>query len=182
MARLPVLRMGLAGQALLVHGLVKAMATEIERKFLVSSETWRQDAVGISYTQGYICREPGRTVRIRISGGTAFLTIKGAVQGISRPEFEYQIPLDDAEELLLLCHDPVIKKRRFKVLHEGYLWEVDEFEGANSGLIVAEIELLNSEQTISLPDWLGEEVTGNVLYNNSNLTIHPYSQWRDDTA
>jgi CYTH domain-containing protein len=121
-------------------------------------------------------------VRIRIAGDEAFLTIKGPVSGISRAEFEYPIPLEDARHLLKLCEGPIIQKHRFAILHQGHCWEVDEFEGANSGLIVAEIELKNPEETVPHPDWLGKEVTGDPRYYNSNLTNHPYSQWRDDPA
>ena len=127
------------------------MGTEIERKFLTTSDGWQRDAIGIPYVQGYISRGTGRTVRIRIAGDKAFLTIKGAVSGISRAEFEYPIPLDDARELLRLCEGPIIKKKRFHIPFQGHLWEVDLFEGENSGLVVAEVELSHADQHVPLP-------------------------------
>ena len=158
------------------------MGTEIERKFLTSSDMWRQDAIGIPYAQGYISRETGRTVRIRIAGEHAFLTIKGPVSGISRAEFEYPIPWDDAQELLQLCGGPIIQKQRFHIPYQGHLWEVDLFEGENSGLIVAEVELSHSDENVSLPPWVGKEVTGDPRYYNSNLTVHPFCKWGADLA
>ena len=153
------------------------MGTEIERKFLISSDAWRHEVAGVSYAQGYISRGTGRTVRIRIAGEKAFLTIKGPVTGISRPEFEYPVPMDDARELLQLCEGPIIQKKRFHIIHQGHLWEVDEFQGENSGLIVAEVELSHPDQQVHLPPWVGQEVTGDPRYYNSNLTIHPYGTW-----
>ena len=158
------------------------MGTEIERKFLTTSDGWQRDAIGIPYVQGYISRGTGRTVRIRIAGDKAFLTIKGAVSGISRAEFEYPIPLDDARELLRLCEGPIIKKKRFHIPFQGHLWEVDLFEGENSGLIVAEVELSHSDENVSLPPWVGREVTGDPRYYNSNLTVHPFCKWGADLA
>ena len=127
------------------------MGTEIERKFLISSDEWRHEATGESYAQGYISRGTGRTVRIRIAGEKAFLTIKGPVTGISRAEYEYPIPMDDARGLLKLCEGPIIQKKRFHITHQGHLWEVDEFQGENSGLIIAEVELSHPGSARKLP-------------------------------
>ena len=156
------------------------MGTEIERKFLISSDAWRHEATGVPYAQGYISRGTGRTVRIRIAGDKAFLTIKGPITGISRAEFEYPIPMDDARDLLRLCEGSIIQKNRFHITHQGHLWEVDEFQGENSGLIIAEVELSHPDQEVPLPPWVGQEVTGDPRYYNSNLTIHPFAIWATD--
>ena len=153
------------------------MATEIERKFLVHGDSWRRsDAV--LYAQGYLNRDQRRTVRIRAVGDRAWLTIKGLSVGASRPEFEYEIPLADAEQLLALSDGPVVRKRRHLVPCGGFIWEVDEFEGDNAGLIVAEIELDAEDQKFDKPDWVGEEVTGDPRYFNSSLAIQPYRNWK----
>lgn len=153
------------------------MGVEIERKFLTSSESWREGAVGIRYTQGYLCREHGRTVRVRIAGEKAFLTIKGASKGFSRPEFEYPIPAEDARAMLSLCDGPLIDKTRHRIPHAGHVWEVDVFHGENDGLIVAEVELRSADEVVDLPAWIGTEVTGDRKYDNSALSIRPYSSW-----
>ena len=154
------------------------MADEIERKFLVKGDAWRSLATGIPYCQGYIASTEGRTVRIRVVGELGYLTLKGATTGISRAEFEYPIPLNDALELLeTLCDRPLIQKRRYKIEYAGLIWEMDEFEGDNQGLIVAEVELTNVEQTIALPAWIDREVSDDPHYFNSNLAKHPFSQW-----
>jgi adenylate cyclase len=158
------------------------MGMEIERKFLIVNDSWRPGAKGIPYAQGYLSRGRGNTVRIRIAGEEAFLTIKGPVVGISRPEFEYSIPLPEAREMLSLCNGPLIEKTRFKVFSEGHLWEIDEFHGENDGLIVAEIELTDPDEEVALPLWIGKEVTGESRYYNSNLTIHPYRTWLEETS
>lgn len=155
------------------------MASEIERKFLVKTNAWREGAVGVPYVQGYLSRDPGRTVRIRRAGDKAFLTIKGITRGISRPEFEYPVPLADAEEMMKLCAGPLIEKTRHLVLFAGKRWEVDEFHGANAGLIVAEIELAAEDEPFETPPWLGREVSDDPRYSNSRLSEHPYSEWRD---
>ena len=130
-------------------------------------------------TQGYICRESGRTVRVRISDGRGWLTIKGASSGngLSRYEWEKEIPADEAERLLDLCMEGTIDKTRYIVPFEGHSFEVDEFYGDNEGLTVAEVELENETEPFSRPEWLGKEVTGDRRYYNSMLTEHPYSQW-----
>jgi adenylate cyclase len=152
------------------------MSVEIERKFLVRGDNWRTDH-GVRLTQGYINRDEERTVRVRIAGAKAFLTIKGVNIGAARQEFEYEIPLADAEQLLKICDGPLIEKTRHTVVYEGMTWEIDEFHGANEGLVVAEIELAAAEQTFMRPVWIGPEVTADARYFNSNLTVHPYSDW-----
>ncbi|NJP08852.1 MAG: CYTH domain-containing protein [Leptolyngbyaceae cyanobacterium RU_5_1] len=162
------------------------MSTEIERKFLVIANQWqafRKDATrsstpGTVYRQGYIAADARRTVRVRIAGEQSFLTIKGATIGIARSEYEYPIPVEDAREMLqTLCVPPWIEKTRYTVEWEGFVWEVDEFDGENRGLILAEVELTDSEQAIDLPTWIGEEVSHDPRYYNSNLAKHPFSQW-----
>ena len=157
------------------------MATEIERKFLVQGTQWRNDT-GVRFSQGYLNRDKERTVRVRLAGRKAFLTIKGVTRGPSRTEFEYEIPMEDAEQLLKLCDGPIIEKTRYRIVHQGATWEVDEFLGENAGLVIAEIELTSEDQPFSRPPWLGEEVTHDRRYYNSNLAGHPYSQWRDHVS
>jgi adenylate cyclase len=154
------------------------MGTEIERKFLVQGTDWRH-ATSVPFSQGYLNRDKERTVRVRIAGDKAFLTIKGVTQGATRAEFEYEIPVADAEHLLKLSDGPIVQKNRYVVVYEGSRWEVDEFLGDNAGLVVAEIELSSEDQQFSRPPWLGREVTHDSRYFNSNLASHPYSNWRD---
>ncbi|MFM6190293.1 CYTH domain-containing protein [Planktothrix sp.] len=146
------------------------MATEIERKFLVKGDGWRSLGVGEIYRQGYIANNNGRTVRVRVVGEQGYLTIKGSTTGMKRAEFEYKIPVEDAQELLeTLCDRPLIEKTRYKILMGDLTWEVDEFWGENQGLILAEVELETEYQNIDIPDWIGEEVTSDPRYYNSNL-------------
>lgn len=152
------------------------MATEIERKFLVTGSAWRSPD-GQRIVQGYLNRDKARTVRVRIAGPQAFLTIKGATTGATRAEFEYPIPLADAEALLGLCDGPLIDKVRHRVAFGGLLWEVDEFLGDNAGLVVAEVELDREDQAIDLPPWVCEEVTHDPRYFNSNLALQPFQRW-----
>jgi adenylate cyclase len=152
------------------------MAVEIERKFLVVGASWRS-APAIYYSQGYLNRDKARTVRVRIVGDEAFLTIKGITQGASRAEFEYTIPVADAKELLAMCEQPLIEKYRRKIYHEGFVWEVDEFLGDNLGLVVAEIELPSEDTQFAKPEWVGEEVTQDERYYNSNLSKKPFKRW-----
>ena len=152
------------------------MPTEIERKFLVTGTAWRQPKP-MRLSQGYLSRAPERTVRVRVADTQAFLTIKGATLGISRAEFEYAIPLADAEQLLHLCEGPLIEKARHVLVHAGTTWEVDEFFGENAGLVVAEVELRDEAQAFERPDWLGQEVSTDPRYFNSNLASRPYSAW-----
>lgn len=156
------------------------VATEIERKFLVIGTAWRQ-INPVQFSQGYLNRDPERTIRIRLAGEHAFLTVKGLTKGISRAEFEYEIPVADAGQLLTLCQGPIIEKARHLVVHNGTRWEIDEFFGENAGLVVAEVELDDENQAFERPNWLGKEVTEDPKYFNSNLATHPYNTWHDDT-
>lgn len=154
------------------------MPTETERKFLVIGDGWRSQATGTLYRQGYLVAEPDRTVRVRIAGDRGFLTIKGKTEHISRPEFEYPIPLKDAAELLdTLCLRPLIEKTRYRLESEGFLWEIDEFRGENAGLILAEVELADPNQVLNLPGWVGAEVSQDPRYYNASLIRYSYSQW-----
>jgi adenylate cyclase len=152
------------------------MPTEIERKFLVSGSDWRT-ANAQRISQGYLNRDKNRTVRVRVAGAKAYLTIKGATTGASRAEFEYEIPLEDAQSLLRLCDGPLLEKLRHRIEYQGLTWEVDEFLGENAGLVVAEVELTSEDQVFSRPPWIGREVTSDARYYNSNLASTPYSQW-----
>lgn len=154
------------------------MAIEIERKFLLGNDSWRVAAAGILFRQGYLCTEPERTVRVRLEGAHGKLTIKGKSQGISRSEYEYPISQTDAVELLdSLCQRPLIEKTRYRVEFAGELWEIDEFHGENTGLLVAEIELKSEEQEFVRPGWLGVEVSGDPRYYNANLLKNPFKNW-----
>lgn len=154
------------------------MAREIERKFLVTGNSWRQEATPVHYRQGYLHSSRECSVRVRIAGEQGFLTIKGATQGMSRDEYEYAIPVDDALAMLdHLCAQPQIEKIRHTVEYQGFFWEIDEFLGDNQGLIVAEIELTSEEQSFARPVWVGAEVTGEAKYYNARLCRHPFSSW-----
>lgn len=154
------------------------MGIEIERKFLVASDAWRAVAgPPTHFSQGYLSRDPARTVRVRLAGEQAFLTIKGATTGASRAEFEYEVPVADARALMALCDGPIVEKRRHLCGHDGMTWEVDEFLGANAGLVVAEIELQHEDQAFTRPAWLGAEVTGDARYVNANLAVRPFTRW-----
>ena len=154
------------------------MPQEIERKFLVCDESWRESATGTFYRQGYLSRDRERMVRVRVAGARAFLTIKGYTTAITRPEYEYEIPLAEANEMLDdLCERPLIEKMRYRLEVDGMTWELDHFHGENEGLVVAEIELTAEDQPFSRPPWLGREVTGETRYLNSNLVKRPFSSW-----
>ncbi|MEM9217334.1 MAG: CYTH domain-containing protein [Cyanobacteria bacterium P01_F01_bin.150] len=154
------------------------MGVEIERKFLVVGDGWRQGAVGVSYRQGYIHTQGQATVRVRIAGQTGYLTLKGPTQNLSRLEFEYAIPVTDANQLLLeLCNRPLIEKIRYRVFYREMQWEVDEFRGDNEGLILAEVELSKADQAIDYPPWIGQEVSYDARYFNANLAQYPFSTW-----
>ena len=153
------------------------MGKEIERKYLVTGRQWQDLAEGTLYRQGYLNSQKERVVRARTMGEKAALTIKGITVGATRLEFEYEIPLDDCRQLLELCEQPLIEKTRYKVAHGGLIWEIDEFHGVNDGLTVAECELESEDQQIDKPDWVGEEVTGDPRYYNSNLIAKPFSTW-----
>lgn len=151
---------------------------EIERKFLVKGEAWRGLVTGVLYRQGYLCGVKERTVRVRVAGDKAFLTIKGLTVGATRAEYEYEIPVSDAQAMLDdLAEKPLIEKIRYRITYKGLIWEVDEFLGHNAGLIVAEVELASEDQAFVKPDWAGEEVTADPRYFNSNLARHPFQQW-----
>jgi CYTH domain-containing protein len=152
------------------------MATEIERKFLVKEGIWRKQE-GTKYRQGYLNSAKERIVRVRTVKDKGYLTIKGITVGASRMEFEYQIPHQEAEMLLGICEKPLIEKNRYVVKEGGFVWEIDEFLGENRGLIVAEVELESEDQLFPRPDWVGEEVTGDPRYFNSNLIKNAYTKW-----
>ncbi|MBU1106076.1 MAG: CYTH domain-containing protein [Candidatus Riflebacteria bacterium] len=155
------------------------MGKEIERKYLVKSTEWKKLAKGTSYRQGYLSTVKERTVRVRTIDAKGFLTIKGITIGASRAEYEYEIPAADADAMLSnLCEKPLIEKNRYKINYAGLVWEVDEFFGDNDGLIVAEVELTSEDQKIELPTWVGEQVTSDPRYFNSNLTKNPYKNWK----
>lgn len=154
------------------------MSVEIERKFLVRGAEWKTLGQGVAIRQGYLSMNPDRVVRVRIEEDAATLTIKGRTKGITRGEWEYAIPLAEADQLLNdLCERPLIEKTRTRVVHEGMVWEVDEFFGDNLGLVVAEIELESEEQSFAKPEWIAEEVTDDARYFNANLLRHPFSAW-----
>jgi adenylate cyclase len=153
------------------------MGLEIERKFLVTGTAYRTATAGVLTRQGYLSRVPGRTVRVRIAGNQGFLTVKGKSQGLSRAEFEYAIPVEDAAALLELCEKPLIEKTRYRIPFGAHTWEVDEFHGANAGLVVAEVELESAAEEPALPPWVGREVSGDARYVNANLVKKPFSTW-----
>ncbi|HSM82947.1 MAG TPA: CYTH domain-containing protein [Nodosilinea sp.] len=154
------------------------MGLEIERKFLVVGEGWRGMAPPLRLCQGYIPTQDARTVRVRRMGDRAYLTLKGPAAGLVRAEFEYPIPVDDAQAMLeTLCEPPLIDKYRYRIPLGQVVWEIDEFLGENQGLIVAEVELTSADQAVDLPDWVGAEVSHDPRYHNSNLARHPFRAW-----
>lgn len=155
------------------------MGQEIERKYLVDINSWQgvKRPKGQLYRQGYLLTDPGKTIRVRLTEDKGYLAIKGASVGATRPEYEFEIPLKDAKELLDNFSVAEVTKTRYKLYYDDKLWEVDEFSGNNNGLIIAEIELKNENENIILPGWVGREVTGDEKYYNSNLAINPYKNW-----
>jgi len=154
------------------------MPKEIERKFLLKNDSWRGQDTGKRYRQGYLSTVKERTVRVRTAADKGFVTIKGITVGASRSEYEYEIPVSDANEMLdRLCERPLIEKTRYRISHAGLVWEVDEFEGENRGLITAEVELKDERQSVTPPDWIGKEVTGDPRYFNANLVAKPFTTW-----
>lgn len=151
---------------------------EIERKFLVRRDLFPTTGAGTIMKQGYLSVDPDRVVRIRREGDRAWITIKGGIEGITRPEYEYPVPVEDAEALLRLALFPPVEKIRHRVTVEGTLWEVDEFLGANAGLLMAEVELKSEDTTFCRPEWLGEEVTHDRRYYNAQLAQHPFALWK----
>lgn len=155
------------------------MATEIERKFLVKDESWRDtNPPGTRYRQGYLSSAKTCSIRVRVAGERAYLNIKSATLDVTRTEYEYAIPVQDAEEMLsAMCEGGLIEKTRYLVEHAGHTWEVDVFEGDNAGLVVAEIELTDANESFALPAWAGEEVSHDPRYYNVCLVDHPYKDW-----
>jgi len=158
------------------------MALEIERKFLVDTSKWAPADQGTRMTQAYLGLYPSPTVRIRIAGDKAYLTIKGRSNTISHPEFEYEVPVEDAMEMLKLAISGPVEKTRYEIWHEGFLWEVDIFSGKNQGLVMAEIELESEDQEFARPDWLLQEVSGDERFYNSYLSGRPFQEWNDRMA
>jgi adenylate cyclase len=156
------------------------VSVEIEHKYLVRKDLWYaiRKPEGIDIRQGYLVTSAEKTIRVRIAGAVAFLTIKGPTEYASRSEYEYSIPLSDAEELLGLCSSPLIEKTRYRLEYSGKTWEVDEFFGENDGLILAEIELAGESETYEKPAWIGENVTADPRYYNSYLSVHPFRGWK----
>jgi adenylate cyclase len=155
------------------------MALEIERKFLLRHDGWRSQVTGsVHYRQAYLNQETDCSVRVRVSGDQAWLNLKGVTIGSARLEFEYEIPVSDAHDMLnQLSKTPVVEKQRYFVRQGSNTWEIDVFEGENAGLVVAEIELDSADEYFDRPDWLGAEVTRDVRYYNTHLARHPYSRW-----
>lgn len=154
------------------------MGIEIERKFTVIGDSWRDLGPGLDSIQGYLSFGPPVSVRVRIMGGEARLNLKQSTLDIKRMEFEYPIPMEDAHELLeTSILGNTVEKIRYRVEHDGKVWEIDEFQGSNTGLIVAEIELSERDESFSIPSWLGEEVSSDARYLNSNLAQSPYTTW-----
>ncbi|EPR10827.1 CYTH domain-containing protein [Ruminiclostridium papyrosolvens] len=154
------------------------MSIEIEKKFLVKSDEYKACAKPVLFRQGYLSTSIGRTVRVRRYDDKGFITVKGKTNCCSRLEYEYSIPAGDADNMLdNLCMQPIIEKVRYFLVYKGYEWVVDEFLGANEGLVVAEIELNNEKDSFEKPDWLGKEITSDVRYYNSNLVNNPYNAW-----
>jgi CYTH domain-containing protein len=153
--------------------------TEIERKFLVNKEKWSAlpKSPGISYIQGYLSIDDEKIVRLRVAGESGYLTIKGRSDTFSHPEFEYEIPVEDAAEMVRLFIKNRIEKVRTKISAGKHVWEVDEFGGENEGLLMAEIELEHPEDIFDKPAWLGEEVTGDERYYNAYLSLNPFRRW-----
>jgi adenylate cyclase len=155
------------------------MGLEIERKFLVINDLWRESVISHSrLQQGYLANQPNASVRVRVADDCAYLNVKSTTIGISRLEFEYEIPLQDAREMLAqIAEKPFIDKIRYRVRCGEHIWDLDLFEGENQGLVVAEVELESEDQTFEMPLWAGEEVSADTRYYNVNLIKHPYSRW-----
>lgn len=160
------------------------MVQEIERKFLVDAQAWNsaEKPAGAVFRQGYLVTDPQKTIRVRLTPDKAFLTIKGLTTGATRPEFEYEIPVTEATELLDRFAVTELSKTRYTLPFAGKIWEVDVFSGTNTGLIVAEIELDSEDEVFALPGWVTLEVTGDARYYNANLALHPYTLWSQDLS
>lgn len=154
------------------------MGVEIERKFLVKGTSFLEGVSGKKIQQGYLSNSAQKSVRVRRKGDKAYLTIKGGAQGLTRAEYEYAIPVEDAEAMLSgMCEGSIISKTRYEISHEGKIWEVDVFEGDNIGLVVAEIELTREDEGFARPDWVGAEVSDDARYLNASLSKRPYKDW-----
>jgi CYTH domain-containing protein len=158
------------------------MAKEIERKYLIHEDKAWRDVKGTVYRQGYLSTIKERTVRVRTIGQKGYLTIKGITVGATRLEFEYEIPVGEADEMLdRLCERPIIEKTRRKIAFDGLIWEIDEFFGVNAGLVIAEVELESEDKAFNKPPWTGHEVSDDPRYYNANLVAYPYSQWLENS-
>jgi adenylate cyclase len=155
------------------------MPVEVERKFLVRNDSWKRPSLsGTPFRQGYPFAEKHRSVRIRIEGNAAFLTLKSPLSGISRREYQYEVPLKDAEEILeAFCDLPAVEKIRYRIEHGGHSWEIDEFQGDNEGLVIAEVNLQSEDEPFDLPGWAGTEVTKDEKYLNASLYLKPFRTW-----
>lgn len=154
------------------------MGKEIERKYLVKDDSWRGKDKGKHYRQGYLSTVKERTIRVRTVGDKGYITVKGVTVGASRSEYEYEIPVDDAKEMLdRLCERPLIEKTRYRIPLGKLTWEVDEFEGENRGLTVAEVELKDENEQVTLPEWIDKEVTDDPRFFNANLVAKPFTTW-----
>ena len=153
------------------------MGLEIERKFLVTGDQWRLGSEATAMRQGYLALGPPASVRVRIEGKRAYLNVKESTLGVRRAEFEYPLPLADAEELLTLCATAIVSKIRHRVRYGSHVWEVDEFEGENTGLVLAEVELEREGDPVELPPWVGTEVSGDEKYVNTYLSKRPFQTW-----
>ena len=158
------------------------MALEIERKFLVHHNLWHRlkKPVPVRITQAYLSKDIHKTIRVRLMGHHAFLTVKGKSEGVVRQEFEYEIPVSDARELIDLCEEPPMDKDRFRLQVGDHVWDVDVFYGANEGLILAEIELKTEDEVFEKPGWLASEVSDDIRFYNSNLAQNPFKKWRSN--
>lgn len=155
------------------------MAAEIERKFLVTSDEYRHLAEPVPYRQGYIAIMIDKVVRIRTVGDKGYITVKARINDTTRKEYEYEIPLADTLAMFNeVCTNGMIEKFRYKIRYDGFVWEVDEFQGNNKGLVVAEIELTSEDQPFHKPLWVGKEVTGDPRYLNANLALNPFTKWK----
>lgn len=154
------------------------MGIEIERKYLIDKQKWQPAVAGVNIRQGYIVADEDRTIRVRVKGNKGYLTIKGATEGISRLEMEYEIPLADAAKLLdTMCQKPLVEKIRYVEPHLGHTWEIDVFYGDNDGLVVAEVELTSVDEPVELPEWITREVSNDKRYYNACLSKHPFKKW-----
>jgi adenylate cyclase len=155
------------------------MNQEIERKFLVNHAEWNRTVKpqGKTIIQSYLSTNPEKTIRVRVYGEKGFITVKGKAKGLTRPEFEYEIPLKDAKEMINLFSEVSIEKKRYEIKLDNHIWEVDVFEGNNTGLIIAEIELNSENENFNTPNWITEEVSNDVKYFNSNLQKNPFCNW-----